>query len=71
MKKSNRGIRRTVKLFTFVLTLILLASSMPFTLQAMAIETMVNESGKYYYRTLVTYMTPEKTYGTFCSFYEL
>ena len=42
MKKLNKGIGRSVRLFTLVMTLILLASSMPLTLRAMAIETDVN-----------------------------
>ena len=42
MKNTKKKIKHTIKLITLVLTLIMLASSMPFTLQTMAIETMVN-----------------------------
>ena len=42
MKKLNKITSRSVKLFALVMTLVLLMSSMPLTLQAMAIETDVN-----------------------------
>ena len=64
MKTRKKKLKKSFRLLTFVLTLILLMSSMPLTLQAMAIETDVNIEEVEEYREEYTkhFKMPDGTY---------